>query len=548
MTPSRGGPAFARPRTSSRRAPKAKAHRTFPAPASVADQVGAALLIILLLPRLVRFLYPAVWVEDDFYLEAAWLVSAGMRPYIDFVHPHFPLLEWIAAGYFKIFGASHFSIELLNQAAIYVTSVLTFKLAVRVTTRRAAICAAILYATSALVFRYHVYERECFVAPLVLAAAILALEEREPWYRRVGWQAAAMVAASLIKLTALVPAAVIFVFIAATRRRLREAIAFALAVAAGLAAFTLFCYWLYGPEFLFQTFLFQLLKGGLGRASVMAYPLQILDLQFAMLIVGLAALGAEGAIAGGMVLVLAMIAAEYAFFGVLSPTAWGHNYLEALPFIAIVGGAGVNWMLALAEVAIGKGAGDSGRAGIRLAGCAVFVLISLVWIAPLENENWQQDSVYGFGFVPRREISQLATALRGASRRDDDVVAPAFLCFEANRRELIRFPETYGVWREAELEYRRDGLQAARAHLGGENFFALIVETAHFWRDPLTDAVRGAKLNAFIADSEIQLLPLVISPVLLPADFSKTLTDRGFRPELTTDHYTLWTRTAARPP
>src|ERR1700719_4468406 len=128
--------------------------------ATPSAELGAALLIILALPRLVRLFYPAIWVEDDFYLEAAWLVSAGMRPYVDFVHPHFPLLEYLSAGYLKVFGANHFSIEILNETAIYATSLLTFKLAARITTRRAAIGAAILYATSSLVFRYHVYERE----------------------------------------------------------------------------------------------------------------------------------------------------------------------------------------------------------------------------------------------------------------------------------------------------------------------------------------------------------------------------------------------------
>src|ERR1700681_2342341 len=125
------------PRSSSKGAPVGATRNKF----------GAALLIILVIPRLVRLFYPAIWVEDDFYLEAAWLVSAGMRPYVDFVHPHFPLLEYLSAGYFKIFGASHCSIEILNEAAIYATSLLTFKLAARVTTRRAATSAAILYAT-----------------------------------------------------------------------------------------------------------------------------------------------------------------------------------------------------------------------------------------------------------------------------------------------------------------------------------------------------------------------------------------------------------------
>src|SRR6266853_2697173 len=77
--------------------------------------IVAWLLVVLLIPRVVRMLYPEVWVEDDFYLESAWLVSVGMRPYLDFVHPHMPLLEWLAGGYLKLFGTSHLSIEILNE-------------------------------------------------------------------------------------------------------------------------------------------------------------------------------------------------------------------------------------------------------------------------------------------------------------------------------------------------------------------------------------------------------------------------------------------------
>ena len=59
-----------------------------------------------------------------------------------------------------------------------------------------------------------------------------------------------------------------------------------------------------------------------------------------------------------MMLILAMVAAEYLFFGILSPTSWAHNYLEALPFITIIGGIGVDWM-------IGAGAGPHRRIRIR---------------------------------------------------------------------------------------------------------------------------------------------------------------------------------------
>jgi hypothetical protein len=231
-----------------------------------------------------------------------------------------------------------------------------------------------------------------------------------------------------------------------------------------------------------------------------------------------------------MLLVLAIVAAEYAFYGVLSPTAWGHNYLEPIPFIAIVAGVG---MIALVEAV--RTAPPQWN---LLAGGAALIVISLVWIAPLINENWLHGAVYGFGFVPRAEISQLADALRAASKPDDDVIAPSFVCFEAGRRELIRYPETYGVYREAKAEYDRDGFFAARSRLGAADFFQLIDDTRHFWTDQMRDAIASGKVSAVISDSPIQLLPLV----LVPEDF---LTSNGFRPTLTTDHFTLWTRTAA---
>ena len=181
----------------------------------------------------------------------------------------------------------------------------------------------------------------------------------------------------------------------------------------------------------------------------------------------------------------------------------------------------------------------------RLAGCTAFIIISILWISPIENENWMQGSAYGFGFVPREEVSRIGAALHDASRPDEDVLAPSFIAFQANRREMIRFPETYGVLREAELEYERDGFAAARAHLGHENFFQLIAETSHYWRDPIIKSIQDGKLNAIIPDSPIQLLPLVIPPVLLPADFQQVLIDNGLKPISQTEHFVLWKRTSS---
>jgi len=497
-----------------------------------AARIGLWLIVVLLIPRVVRMLYPEVWVEDDFYLESAWLVSVGMRPYLDFVQPHMPLLEWIAGCYLKLFGASHLSIEILNEAAIFAASVLTYALTRRIAGRPTAIAASILYACSSLVFRYHAYERESFVAPLLVLGAIVTLDDTIPPMRQAALLAAIFFVACAIKLTAVIAFPVMLAFAAVAYRRILSAIVSGAILTLALAAFSAILYLLYGTEFIFQTFVFHFMKGRDTVGGIAAYPRMILDVLVPLFVLGGWRIWADRLFNRGVILVLALVAAEYAFYGVMSPTAWGHNYLEPLPFIAIVAAIGATALI--------RASWTPPRQWPMLAGGAAMLALSLIWIAPLVNENWLHGAVYGFGFVPRAEISQLADALRAASKPGDDVIAPAFVCFEAGRRELIRFPETYGVYREAKAEYDRDGFFAARRHLGETDFFQLISDTRHFWTAEMRDAIAAGRVSAVINDSPIQLLPLV----LVPEDF---LSSNGFRPVLTTDHFTLWSRTPPPP-
>ncbi|MGO9455329.1 MAG: hypothetical protein ACLQDV_30405 [Candidatus Binataceae bacterium] len=506
-----------------------------------AAPIGIALAMVLLLPRLVRLFYPEVWVEDDFYLESAYLVSAGMRPYLDFVHQHFPVLEWTAGAYIWLFGASHLSFEFLNEAAIYATSLLVFALGRRVAGRPAAIASAILYGFASLVFRYHVYERECFVAPLVVAAAIFTLDDDSAEIsRRAGSIAALLFLACAIKLTAVIPAAVIIGYIAIFQRAILKAIAIAVCIAVLIAALSAFCYWRYGFAFVFETFFFHFMKGRDTAGAIALYPRLILDIMAPLLVLDVVRICAAREWKAATILVVALATAEYIFFGLLSPTAWGHNYLEALPFIAIIAGLGATRLFdALRNLITQEMPARVDWAWV--VGGGLFILICLVAITPLVNENWLHDSIYGFGFVPRDEIAEIASAIRGASSSDDNIVAPSFLCFEANRPELIRYPETYGIYREAEAEYERDGFFAARSRLGNADFFALIGDTAHYWTDQIRDAITGRKVKVVVSDSPIQLLPLVRVP-------PEMLAQNGYRPILRTAHYVVWALAPAPSP
>ena len=501
-----------------------------------ASRIGAWLIVALLIPRVMRMLYPELWVEDDFYLESAWLVSVGMRPYLDFVHPHMPLLEWLAGCYLKLFGPSHLSIEILNEAAIFATSILTYALGRRVAGRRAAIVASILYGYSSLVFRYHAYERECFVAPLLLLAAIVTLDETLPMLRQAVFLAILFFVACAIKLTAVIALAVMLIFIAVSYRRILSASVSGVIFLTMLGGFSAILYRLYGNEFVFQTFVFHFLKGRDTDPTVALYfyPRMILDILAPLFVIGCWRIFADRFFSRAMILVLAIFGAEYLFYGVLSPTAWAHNYLEALPFIAIVAGIGGAELVGSIHELITAENRDKSE-WQRLAAGVALIAIFLAWLAPLVNENWLHGSVYGFGFVPRAEVAQLADALRIASKPDDDVVAPSFICFAAGRKELIRYPETYGVYREAKDEFDRDGFFAARRKLGKADFFQLIIETRHFWTEQIRDAIASGKVSAVISDSPMQLLPLV----LVPDNF---LTQNGFRVTLVTEHFALWTR------
>ena len=368
----------------------------------------------------------------------------------------------------------------------------------------------------------------------MLLAAIVTLDDAMAALRQAAILAIIFFLACAIKLTAVIPFAVMLAFVAVAYRRIAAAAVSTVIFTLALGAFSAILYRLYGFEFVFQTFVFHLHEGPRGRLRQRG--LSVLDhgLADAAVRVRCWRVFAERRFERGLILILATICAEYAFYGVLSPTAWAHNYLEVIPFIAIVAGIGAADLAAALRDLISSEDPSESRWRLLAAGGAL-IAICLVWITPLMNENWLHGSVYGFGFVPRAEIAQLADALRNSSKPDDDVIAPSFICFAAGRRELVRYPETYGVYREAETEVDRDGFFAARRHLGKADFFQLISDTRHFWTEQMRATIESGKVSAVISDSPIQLLPLV----LIPDDY---LTQNGFRPVLTAEHFTLWAR------
>ncbi len=491
------------------------------------------LLCLLAAPRLLRMLFPAVWVEDDFYLASAWLVEQGERPYLDFVHPHLPLLEWAVAVWLRVAGASHRSLECLSALVVFATSLLVLRIGERAFGRRAGCLGACLFAWSSLGFRYHVFERESFAALALCAALWLAL--RETPSRRSGATALGLclLGAAAVKLTALIPACAVLGHVAWVRRDGRCALRAAGIAALGLTLIAVACGAHYGSEFWLQVGLFHLGKGQHAAVAAPLFPGRVLDALAPLFALGVLRV-ARRRPGPGAFAVLGWAGLGYAFYGFASPTVWAHNYLELLPALAAVAGYGAEgiWrgLAALRRPPLPRGAALASPLGALL-----FTGLCLAGPTPLRNENWERDSVYGFGYLPRAELALLANALREASAPDASVVAPAFLCFEAGRRPLIRFPETTGVYRDVAERADRDGWLRTWRDTTGAGFFERIGATAHHWQQPLDAALRSGAIDVIVPDSEWMLQAIVGPP-------PERLRRLGFRPALRSPHFVLWQR------
>jgi hypothetical protein len=486
------------------------------------------LLVALAIPRVIRILAPYVWVEDDLLLHSAFAVSKGLRPYVDFDHAQLPLLEWVAAGYIRLVGASHVRMEIATAIGVYVTSVLVFFAGRRAAGGRAAMAASLLYAWHSLVFRYHVWAREIFVSALVLGAMLALTSDR--LRARFAVAGALLFLACTIKLTAVLAVAAICVFVAAGLRAPVRAAALGLGVAVALAGFVAICYWWYGEPFLYQALLFHFLKG-VDPSGGPSYLASLLDVLGPLAVLGVLYVVPRARWNPTLGLVACALLADLAFFAVFSPTAWGHNYLQTWPYVAIAAGAGVAWLLDAWQ-----------RSWLRLAAGAALVGVCLVWVTPFTNEAALRRSRYGFGFMPRAELATMASALRNAARPEDEVIAPSFIAFEANRIQAIRYPESHGVMTAGDEMRRAYGFSAARQRFGSASFFDLINETSDIWLRQVGPALAaGGRVNAVIPDSTIQLLPLVNAA-------PDALSSLGFSVTERSEHFALWVRPSAPVP
>lgn len=491
----------------------------------------ASLGLLLAAPRIARLAYPQVWIEDDAYLHGAFMLSRGLLPYRDFPLPHPPLLEGMIAAIFLVAPVTVRSAEVFTQAFAFAGSALVFAVGRRLADTATGTSAALVFATSSLLFRYHLFEREVFVVVPTLAAVLVTLNRDESERPVRAMAAGVLIAAAMaIKLTAIAAGVAVVVYLAMDGRR-RPAIAAAATAGVVAGAFAVILWARFGTDFVVQVLVF--------RAVHAAFPslgVKLDEMRYTMDVS--LALGA-----GGVALIvwrrearrwaapLTQLAIGLVVLVLLNPTYWAHTGIELLPWLSLAAG----YQLTAIVRALAPSARRRGPA-LACLGASVVLLMSVV---PIRNLNWEagDSSVYGFGYRDRNELETMGRSIRERSSPDALVAVPPILAFIANRREAVPYAEIAGTIDELTAAVRRGGYwSAVRAEAAHDLSFWESVEASRDRMEPALEAALAAHRVAVVINDS----PDDLGAVPLVHLSQETLERNRYTLESVTAHYEAW--------
>ena len=489
-------------------------------------------VVLIVFARVIRVLFPQIWIEDESYLNLSLLSSWGKAPYTDFPLPHPPLLELSMGQLFRFFGATIHTAELITASAVVVSAVLIARLGARIAGLSVGLLAGVLYSFSPLLWRYHVMEREPFVVLFVVGAVHLLLESEQ---RRLNWlrvlgAALLLAVAMAIKLTAasaVLGGAAFFVW---RRQWLRGLMlcALTLSLFALLVAVLIRANWL---DAVASMFVFRLLH----PADSWQNRIQNFSEVFSI-VVYLGTLGTLFILVkkrGGLwALPLSVLGGCVAVM-IANPTFWLHNAIELLPWLS----------LAAAELCVSLAERVPKIGIVHVLGpltSAIGIALLATWIVVavrMPPQSWRFGR-HGFGFRDRAELNEVARFVRSVTDRDDLVHAPSIVAFVANRASLTPYPELGGTLQGIVDSVRRVGVVSTLrlSPLDPELFWGVVFGYNKGQLMPkILDAIEHKRARAVVCRTDDELFPMGI------VDLDQaTLVESGYRNAFHSAHYDVW--------
>ena len=444
--------------------------------------------LIAALPRVIRLLYPYAWFEDTANIYHGFALQAGQRPFLDILTVHPPAFEGFLSLLYRIFGVTYTVPEILSALVMTTMALLLCDATRRLLDPVAAWFAAAVFSGASLLARYHIYEREVYTAALaVLVAWLLVARKEHVWlYASIGVLCGAGFA---VKFSGVfLPAAVVISLLAGKKWRPALIVALcSLAVGGGIWVF----YFLkYGKPAFYQLILFHFVKGVNVSLFTRFRETFILDLNY------LLPLGAAGAVLMAVdrrrraffpfVILFAEIVIFFLFF---SSTLWAHNMIDLIPPLAA--GAGyafwrIKGMILNRHWPVGP--------LVLIAGLGVVFAI----LGSFDFKNNYQ----GWGYIPRRQVADVARLIRVHTPENMPVYAPQYLANEARRLRVVDYEELLGPYRWMLETLARDGIRGLGKSREFGTWLDAVGKTAYLWRPDVDQALAEGSVSAAVWDSD----------------------------------------------
>jgi hypothetical protein len=481
------------------------------------------LVVVLLVPRIARILYPEIWLESEPYLNSAFLLSKGFKPYVEFSQAHFPLPESILSILFVTFGPTLRTVEIFTQLLIFLSSLLIFQIGKLSKGTLTGVIAAIIFASSYVIFRYHIFEREIYVTAVMLLCVYVLFRNHEFGDRLPALLAVLVVLGLLCKLTAIayVPAIVIYLYASFGKKSTVRFIF----ITSSIFILVIICFYLvYGKSFLIQVFLFRMLHGF--TRLVRKWPLfaEVLDLNLVLGLPGLLILLKDRT--RKSLMIIALFASTFVFDFVLNPTFWPHNGIEMLPWLSIAGGALVQEIVQVTKSMIEK------RPFVLKRSLFVYLglpLLLWVFVFPVQISDW------GFGFRQRVELNRIASFIESQTLEDEVILTPPIFPFLAKRVEIVPYTEIAGTMIDLEAKVKKYGLLETIRRTPKLRFEDGMINSQKIWLPEVLKKIHERRLKIVINPSPFDKGYLTD---FVPEDFLKA---SKYQVTFMTDHYKVWT-------
>ncbi len=434
-----------------------------------------------------------------------------------------PTIEYLLSGLYRILGVSYRTAEIFSAIVVIFSTLLLYDISRKVLNRQIGLFVITIFSCSSLLFRYHIFEREIFTLALTIFI-LWRIVNREPGIANAVITGVIAGLGFAIKFSGVfvVPAIIAYLII---ERKYREVLFTILGFVITTSVIYGFFFLKYGESVYEQVFLFHFFKGYDFSAGIRFFDTFIRDLNY-LWVLGFSGICLSIVYPGRILIFAFVIFVVYTiFFLFISATCWPHNMIDLLLPLSL--GSGVSLYFVRRFISEPK------------KNALPFIFIILCLVVSILFGSLNPRYYQGFGYIPRKEVVEVARFVREHTPVDMPVHASHYVACEAQRLKFIDYEELIGPYRLM-VAIRRNQVSDAEKIMQTSDWYGLIEKTLPLWRNELNQALVDKKISCAVWDKKFPEWSLMYNIDRYLEDKIGFFSNAGYRVRYNTDYYTIW--------